>query len=97
MLGFVLHLLSCLLKNFLIEVNNVLFLLGPQLGTDRHLLIKNLLDIVCSCNVVVFLFPLLCLVEMLAKLLNFAPLVITNIGGEVFNWNLPCAWSLAFN
>ena len=79
LLGFSLHLFSGLLKNALVELHNVLFLLCSELGPDCDLLIEHLLDVVGTGFVLVFLFLLLRLVEVLAELLDFTPLVITYI------------------
>ena len=80
LLRFSLHLFSGLLENALVEFHNVLFLLRSELGSNSDLLVEHLLDVVGTGFVLVFLFLLLRLVEVLAELLDFAPLVITNIG-----------------
>ena len=97
LLGFSFHLFPGLFEDAFVEVHDVLLLFGSEFGSHGHLLVEYLPHVVGPGLMVVLLLLLFSLVEMLAKLLDFAPLVITNIGGEVINWDLSGIWRSRFN
>lgn len=97
LLGFSFHFFPGLFEDALVEVHDVLLLFGSEFSSHGHLLVEHLSHVVGPGLMVVLLLLLFGLVEVLAKLLNFAPLVITNIGGEVINWDLPGIWRSGFN
>ena len=68
-----------LIQNAPVEVYDVLFLFVPQLCSNSHLLVKDFLNVAHPVQVVLFLLAKLLLMEVLAKLLDLTPLIITDV------------------
>ena len=86
-----------LVQYALVEVYDVLLLFVPQLCSDSHLLIKDFLNVAYPVKVVLLLLAKFLLMKVLAKLLDLAPFIITDVRRKIFNSNLARVRSSTLN
>ena len=85
LLAFDLQLLPRLIENALVEVLLLLHSLVAQLLPELDLLVEDLFDLLDAILLLLFGLALLLFVELLAELLDLAPLVLTNVRRQVLH------------
>ena len=83
MLALDLELFPGLVENALIKVFTLLRCLIAKLLPEFDLLVQHVFDLLDTILLLLFLLADLLLVQLLAELLNFAPLVLANIRRQV--------------